>query len=127
MSKTPNTPSCLCGESRPGPSHLGDLHPEGTRKTNYSVQADKSGDQHPEFRDQILVKPEHFAWLSKQCEILGTSKEEMVANVLQEWLPHHRESALLNLNNSSMIEMALADFILRHRSEFIPVDEKDVI
>jgi hypothetical protein len=88
------------------------------------VQANKSGDQDPEFREQILINAVHFAWLSKQCEILGTSKQEMIANVLQEWLPHHPQSAVLNLSNSSMVEMALGEFIVSHRSEFIPVDEK---
>jgi hypothetical protein len=87
------------------------------------VQADKSGDQDPEFREQIVINAEHFAWLSKQCEVLGTSKQQMIANVLQEWLPHHPQSAVLNLSNSSMVEMALDDFILRHRNEFIPVED----
>jgi hypothetical protein len=88
------------------------------------VQADKSGDQDPEFREQIHINAEHFAWLSKQCEILGTSRQEMIANVLQEWLPHHRQTAVLSLNNSRMVEMALAEFIVRHRSEFIPLEEE---
>jgi hypothetical protein len=87
------------------------------------VQADKSGDQDPEFRDQIVINAEHFAWLSKQCEVLGTSKQQIIANVLQEWLPHHPQSAVLSLSNSSMVEMALDDFILRHRNEFIPVED----
>ena len=90
------------------------------------MQTDKPGDQFPEFRGsfQILVKPEHFAWLSKQCEVLGTSKQELIANALQEWLPHHGQRTLLQLNDSSVIEMALADFMRRHRCEFIPVDEE---
>jgi hypothetical protein len=88
------------------------------------VQGNTSGDQDPEFRELILINAKHFAWLSKQCEILGTSKQEMIANVLQEWLPHHAQTAVLNLSNSSMVEMALAEFIARHRNEFIPVDEK---
>jgi hypothetical protein len=89
------------------------------------MQADESDNQHSKSGDsfQILVKPEHFAWLSKQCEILGTRKQEIIANALQEWLPHN-PSALLKLSYSNVVEMALADFILRHRSEFIPIDEK---
>jgi hypothetical protein len=96
------------------------------RKRTKGVQADKSGDQPPEFGNsfQILVKREHFAWLSKQCEILGTSKQEMIANVLQEWLPRNSASAVSELGASAVVAMALSDFILRHRSEFIPPDEE---
>ena len=71
----------------------------------------------------ILVKPEHFLWLSKQCEILGTNKQELVANILQEWLPRNSTSAISELGASVVVEMALSDFISRHGSEFIPVDE----
>ena len=71
---------------------------------------------------QIAVKPSHFAWLSKQCEALGTSKEELIDGALQEWLP--RNYAMLSvLGASAVVEMALSDFILRHREEFIPLDD----
>ena len=91
------------------------------------MQTDGSGGN-PEFGDspQIPVKPEHFAWLSKQCEVLGTSKQELIANVLQEWVP--RNSHILSaLSAAAVVEMALSDFICRHRDEFITVDdlEKD--
>ena len=90
------------------------------------MQADEPGRYHPGSGDpfHILVKPEHFAWLSKQCEILGTSKQKLVANVLQEWLPRNAVWAISELGASAVVEMALSDFILRHGSEFIPVDEE---
>jgi hypothetical protein len=71
---------------------------------------------------QIVLKPSHFAWLSKQCETLDTSKEELIECALQEWLP--RNHAMLSvLGASAVVEMALSDFILRHREEFIPLDQ----
>ena len=71
---------------------------------------------------QIAVKPSHFAWLSKQCEALSTSKEELIDSALQEWIP--RNYAMLSvLGASAVVEMALSDFILRHREEFIPLDD----
>ena len=90
------------------------------------MQTDESGDYHPEFGNSfhILVKPEHFAWLSKQCKILGTSKQALIANALQEWLPRNSASAISELGVSAVVEMALSDFILHHRSEFISVDEE---
>ena len=67
---------------------------------------------------RIALKPGQFTWLSKQCEALGTSKEELINSALQEWLP--RNHALLSvLGASAVVEMALSDFILRHREEFI--------
>ena len=87
------------------------------------MQTDGSGGN-PEFGDspQIPVKPEHFAWLSKQCEVLGTSKQELIANALQEWVPRH--SLMLSaLSAAALVEMALSDFIFRHREEFITVDD----
>jgi len=90
------------------------------------VQRDDSGIYDPGFGGSfyILVKPEHFLWLSKQCEVLGTSKQELVANVLQEWLPRNLACGISELGASAVVEMALSDFILRHGSEFIPVDEE---
>jgi hypothetical protein len=71
---------------------------------------------------QIAVKPSHFAWLSKQCEVLETSKEELIDSALQEWLPRNHPM-LSVLEASAVVEMALSDFILRHREEFIPLDD----
>ena len=71
---------------------------------------------------QIAVEPSHFAWLSKQCETLDTSKEELIDSALQEWLP--RNYAMLSvLGASAVVEMALSDSILRHRDEFITLDD----
>ena len=90
------------------------------------MQTDEPGGYHPGFGDpfHILVKPEHFLWLTKQCGILGTSKQELVANALQEWLPRNSAWAISELGASAVVEMALSDFISRHRSEFIPLDEE---
>jgi hypothetical protein len=55
---------------------------------------------------------------------LGTSKQALIANALQEWLPRNSASAISELGVSAVVEMALSDFILRHRSEFISVDEE---
>jgi hypothetical protein len=92
------------------------------------VQTDQPGGYYPGFGNSlhIVVSPEHFAWLSKQCRILGTSKQALIANALQEWLPRNSASAISDLGVSAVVEMALSDFILRHRSEFIPVDEEEV-
>ena len=71
---------------------------------------------------QIAVKPSHFAWLSIQCEVLDTSKEELIDSALQEWLPRNHPM-LSVLGASAVVEMALSDFILCYREEFIPLDD----
>jgi hypothetical protein len=70
----------------------------------------------------IVISPRHFAWLSKQCEILSTSKQELIANALREWLPRHSPAAL-GLGASAAVELALSDFIRRHGDEFIALDD----
>ena len=38
-------------------------------------------------------------------------------------LPRNSAWAISELGASAIVEMALSDFILRHQSEFIPIDE----
>ena len=61
--------------------------------------------------------------MSKQCEVLGTSKQELVAGALEEWLQRN-STTLSGLGATAVVEMALSDFIFRHRDEFISVDDE---
>jgi hypothetical protein len=55
---------------------------------------------------------------------LGKTKQELIADILQEWLPRNSAFAISELGASAVVEMALSDFISRHESEFIPVDKE---
>jgi hypothetical protein len=69
----------------------------------------------------ILVSALHFEWLTKQCEFLGISKQELVTKVLEEWICRHRTVALPP-DPSAMVRRALDEFMQRHRDEFLSVN-----
>jgi hypothetical protein len=71
---------------------------------------------------QIEVSSQQFEWLTRQCEFLNISKQELVADALEEWICRNR-STLLPVDPSVIIQKALAEFIERHRDEFLSDDE----
>ena len=71
---------------------------------------------------QIVVSPVHFEWLTKQSEFLGVTKQEVIADVLEEWICRNRTVSFARLEASVMVCWALDEFMKRHREEFLPVD-----
>ena len=70
---------------------------------------------------QVLVTEQHYRWLSIQCEEMEMTKEELIFNVLREWIDRSDRKKVPNVGFSWLVFIALEDFIRRHRSEFLPV------
>ena len=68
-----------------------------------------------------MVSPAQFQWLTKQCEFLGVTKQELIADILEEWINRNRALTLPRLDPSTMVRWALDEFMQRHRDEFLPV------
>jgi hypothetical protein len=71
---------------------------------------------------QIEVGAQQFEWLTKNCEFLGITKQELVANALEEWICRNR-SSLLPLDPSAVVQKALDEFMRRHHDEFLSAGE----
>jgi hypothetical protein len=71
---------------------------------------------------QIVVSPVHFQWLTKQSEFLGVTKQELIADIVEEWIRRNRSVHLPRLEASAMVRWALDEFMQRHRDEFLPLD-----
>jgi hypothetical protein len=102
------------------------LNPDGYSVASKSVRNENTG-QSPDDPDQsaevqIVVSPVHFQWLTKQSEFLGVTKQEVIADVLEEWICRNRTVTIPRLEASVMVRWALDEFMLRHRDEFLPVD-----
>lgn len=70
---------------------------------------------------QIVVSPAQFQWLTKQCEFLGVTKQEMIADILEEWICRNGGLMMPRLDPSVMVRWALDEFMQRHQDEFLPV------
>jgi hypothetical protein len=68
----------------------------------------------------VVVSSQHFKWLTKQCEFLGITEQQLVADVLEEWICRN-QPASLPPDPSAIVRLALDEFMRRHRDEFIPV------
>jgi hypothetical protein len=71
---------------------------------------------------RIEISPHQFAWLTKQCQFLGISKQQLVADAVEEWVCRNRTSDLLR-DPSATAQMALDEFMQKHRDEFLPADD----
>ena len=88
------------------------------RKENTGRSPEES-DQSAEV--QIVLSPAQFRWLTKQCEFLAVTKQEFIADVLEEWICRNRALSLPWIVPSAMVRWALNEFMERHRDEFLPV------
>jgi hypothetical protein len=70
---------------------------------------------------QIVLSPAQFVWLTKQCEFLAITKQDFIADVLEEWICRNRALSLPRIAPSAMVCWALDEFMQRHRDEFLPV------
>ena len=67
-----------------------------------------------------MLSPVQFQWLTKQCEFLGVTKQELIADVLEEWIGRNRVLSP-RIAPSAMVRWALDEFMQRHQDEFLPV------
>jgi hypothetical protein len=64
-------------------------------------------------------------WLDTQSKVLNTSNEQVMNDVLAEWLTRHPQvNRQADFLGDSLPE-ALEDFIARHYKEFLPVGAVD--
>jgi len=64
-------------------------------------------------------------WLATQGQALSISSEQIMNDVLAEWLTRHREAAGNGNSIGDFLQEALEDFISRHHEEFLPVGARD--
>ena len=69
---------------------------------------------------QIVVSLRQYEWLAKQCEFLGITKQQLIADALEEWICRNRTLTLPKPDPSAIIRWALDEFMRRHREEFLP-------
>lgn len=84
-------------------------------------------DQLNQIASYIRLKLTDFQrqWLATQGEALGISNEQIMNDVLAEWLIRHRDVARNGSSLGDFIQEALEDFIARHHEEFLPVTARD--
>jgi hypothetical protein len=71
---------------------------------------------------RIEISPRQFEWLTKQCQFLGITKQQLVSDALEEWVWRNRATQILR-DPSATAQRALNEFMERHRDEFLLVDE----
>jgi hypothetical protein len=71
---------------------------------------------------RIEITSQQFQWLTKQCQFLGISKQQLVADAVEEWVLRHRTTELVR-DPSGTAQKALAQFIWKHRDEFLSDDD----
>jgi hypothetical protein len=77
--------------------------------------------EHPSGALRIEISPRQFEWLTKQCQFLGITKQQLVSDALEEWACRNRSAELCN--PSAAAQTALNEFMQRHRAEFLSVDQ----
>jgi hypothetical protein len=97
--------------------------PDFCLAANFLVQ--KNGEEWlPEESDggnqsvEILVSSLQFRWLSRQCEFLRITKQQLVAEALEEWLCRNHPFAVIQ-NPSAAVRSAIDEFMRRHGAEFL--------
>jgi hypothetical protein len=67
---------------------------------------------------EILVSALQFQWLNRQCDFLSITKQQLVADALEEWLCRNHPFAVFQ-NPSAAIRSAIDEFMRRHAAEFL--------
>ena len=60
-------------------------------------------------------------WLATQSDAMAISSEQVMSDVLSEWLIRHREATGNGGSLGDFLPEALEEFISRHHEEFLPV------
>jgi hypothetical protein len=89
-------------------------------RENYSGPSPEEPDQ-SDGAMQIMVSSWQFDWLTKQCEFLAISKQQLVIAIMEEWLSRHAAVPTVG-DPSATVQKALDEFIRRHQDEFLPHD-----
>jgi hypothetical protein len=63
-------------------------------------------------------------WLTRQAEALGETRTTILHNILKEWFAMHAQDVPKNLDAyvSDIARDAVAEFIVRHHEEFLPIN-----
>jgi hypothetical protein len=67
---------------------------------------------------EVLVSTVQFQWLSRQCDFLRITKQQLVAEALEEWLCRNDSGAVFQ-NPSVAVRSAIDEFMWRHGDEFL--------
>jgi hypothetical protein len=63
-------------------------------------------------------------WLSRQSDALGQTRTLILKNILREWFATHARDVSNNVDAylAEISREAVAEFIVRHQEEFLPVN-----
>jgi hypothetical protein len=63
-------------------------------------------------------------WLSRQSEALGETRTVILQKILKEWFAMHGRDVPNNLDAyvTEIAREAVAEFIVRHQEEFLPIN-----
>jgi len=67
---------------------------------------------------QISVSSLQFKWLTRQCEFLSVTKQQLIMKALEEWLCRNHPDDVLQ-NPSVVVRLAIDEFVSRHGAEFL--------
>jgi hypothetical protein len=68
------------------------------------------------------LSPYCALWLSRQSEALGETRTVILQNILREWLATHAGDVPDDVDVTEITREAVADFIVCHHDEFLPVN-----
>lgn len=68
------------------------------------------------------LSPYCALWLSRQSEALGETRTVILQNILREWLATHAGDVPDDVDVTEIAREAVADFIVCHQDEFLPVN-----
>ena len=70
------------------------------------------------------LSPYCILWLSRQSEALGETRTMILEKILTEWFALHVQEVPKNLDAyiTDIARDAVAEFIVRHQEEFLPIN-----
>jgi hypothetical protein len=68
------------------------------------------------------LSPYCALWLSRQSGALGETRTVILQNILREWLATHAGDVPDDVDVTEIAREAVADFIVCHHDEFLPVN-----
>jgi hypothetical protein len=70
------------------------------------------------------LSPYCVLWLSRQSDALGETRTRILQNILKEWFATHAGDVSNNVDAyvTEIAHEAVAEFIVRHLEEFLPVN-----
>jgi len=75
-----------------------------------------------EVLERVPLEPYQSRWLEIQIRELNVKKSVVIWDALQEWVSRYPNLEFPPSTSSNVVAMALAEFIARHREEFLPLD-----